>query len=124
MLTEQESAHQGGRYSRFGSADWAEARQEAIQRAHRMRSQMAADLLHRFFGALSHAIVFTVQSGAWAFARWNTRRQDRAAIAHLNRLDDCALSDIGIRRSEIESIVRARGRDETRVRNGDERMAA
>ncbi len=34
--------------------------------------------------------------------RWNTRRRD---MRHLNELSDHHLNDIGIRRSEIRSIV-------------------
>ncbi|HVG51097.1 MAG TPA: DUF1127 domain-containing protein [Xanthobacteraceae bacterium] len=104
-------------------AEWEELRRRAIQRAHRLRSQIAADFLRKFLRALGEGVLVAADSTVAAFGRWHTRRQDRAAIASLHALDDSALRDIGIRRLEIESIVHARGKDTTRARN-DEQLAA
>jgi uncharacterized protein YjiS (DUF1127 family) len=56
----------------------------------------------------------TAVLGKWwrAFAQWRARK---AAVRELHALDDRALRDIGINRSEIESVVS--GRDETRLRD-------
>ena len=43
-------------------------------------------------------------------------RSRRAAIAQLHALEDRLLHDIGISRSEIESVVHFAGRDPTRLR--------
>ena len=51
--------------------------------------------------------------GLWqAFRRW---RRDARAVAALEALDQRMLKDIGIERSEIESVVRGLGRDPSRV---------
>jgi uncharacterized protein YjiS (DUF1127 family) len=50
-----------------------------------------------------------------AFRTWRSRR---AAIAQLHALDDRNLQDIGISRSEIESVVHWAGNDVTRLRRG------
>ena len=45
----------------------------------------------------------TPRRSVWAMlTRWNTRRRD---IRHLNEMSDHHLNDIGIRRSEIRSVV-------------------
>ncbi len=46
----------------------------------------------------------------WWEAYW-TRRAKRAAVALLRGLDDRILHDIGIDRSEIESVVYGKGAD-------------
>jgi uncharacterized protein YjiS (DUF1127 family) len=37
------------------------------------------------------------------------RFRDREAVGELSQLSDCELSDIGIRRSDIEDVVRRTG---------------
>ena len=50
---------------------------------------------------------------AWrAFRRW---RNHRKAVASMQALDERMLKDIGIDRSEIDSVVRELGRDSSRV---------
>jgi uncharacterized protein YjiS (DUF1127 family) len=52
-------------------------------------------------------------TGLWqAFRRW---RRDARAVAALEALDARMLKDIGIERSEIESVVCGLGRDPERV---------
>lgn len=50
-----------------------------------------------------------------AFRAWRSRR---VAVAHLHDLEDRDLRDIGISRSEIESVVHFGGHDPTRLRRG------
>jgi uncharacterized protein YjiS (DUF1127 family) len=51
-----------------------------------------------------------------AFRAWLTERERRRAIHELRALSDRALADIGIDRSEIESLVTAAARDRSRHR--------
>lgn len=57
--------------------------------------------------------VVDVTLRAWA-AYW-ARRAEHATIAILHGLDDRALKDIGLDRSEIESVVHRRNPSERRV---------
>ena len=50
-----------------------------------------------------------------AFRKW---RELKTAIAELRGMDDRQLRDMGIGRSEIESLVYFAGRDPTRLRRG------
>lgn len=50
-----------------------------------------------------------------AFRKW---RERKAAIAELHGMEDRQLRDMGIGRSEIESVVYWEGRDPTRLRRG------
>jgi uncharacterized protein YjiS (DUF1127 family) len=50
-----------------------------------------------------------------AWSRYWTRRAEHAAVALLQGLDDRALKDIGLDRSEIESVVHSAKPGERRV---------
>ena len=50
------------------------------------------------------------------WVRYWTRRAAHATVAMLRSLDDRALKDIGLDRSEIESVVYCKGSGERRVR--------
>ena len=113
----------------FSGHDWrdlsplqrAEARHEIICRAHAMRSQ-AMQAVIAFLIASTTRMSRLIRD---SYARWVTTRREREAISRLQSLDDHALGDIRIRRSEIESIVRADGCDKTRrVRCGGNRARA
>ncbi len=56
-----------------------------------------------------------VERYAAKFRKWRSRR---AAIAQLHAMEDRHLQDIGISRSEIESVVYLAGKDPTRLRRG------
>lgn len=59
-------------------------------------------------GTLAHRLSSAVK-GAWS-AYW-TWKAERATVHILSSLDDRALKDIGMDRSEIESVVYNRPRD-------------
>lgn len=74
---------------------------------------------HTFDGCISGPVaapeIGFFESYAAAFRKWRSRR---AAIAQLHGLEDRLLHDIGVGRSEIESIVYFAGRDPTRLPRG------
>ncbi len=101
------------------ASDYDAWRQGAIRRAHRLRSRHALAVLVRVVTAVSGM----ARAALAMLNRLSQARADRQAIARLHALDDGALKDIGIRRSEIESVVHGHGVDETRMRR-DQRLAA
>jgi len=74
---------------------------------------------HTFDGCISGPVsapeIGLLESYVAAFRKWRKRR---AAIAELHALEDRQLADIGIGRSEIESVVYFAGNDPTRMRRG------
>ena len=87
-------------------AQWAAFKEGIIRGARLDRSKALAALVNRVLRAIGAA---AAASGAqlaaiWmGYAAWRAARGDFAA---LSALDDSTLKDIGIARSEIESIVR------------------
>ena len=77
---------------------------------HAQALDAAAQQASKAFGVLS------LTQRAWAAYR--TRRAEHATIAMLRALDDRALRDIGIDRSEIESVVYAARADREERRIG------
>jgi uncharacterized protein YjiS (DUF1127 family) len=70
---------------------------------------------HSLTGAAAGPRLGFLANALKAFGTWRTRR---AAIAQLHALEDRDLRDIGVSRSEIESVVYFGGRDPTRLRRG------
>jgi len=91
---------------------WTEARREIVCRSHQMRSQALRELASYVCGALAG----TLRMIGARYARLRQAHAERQAIAGLQALDDHTLKDIGIRRSEIESVVHTDRCDMTRRR--------
>jgi uncharacterized protein YjiS (DUF1127 family) len=102
-------------YNGLTPDEWVKARQRIIRRAEAARARA---LRH-----LAGAVLRLVQTPATAVAAvagkwWRAylrRRERNAAVRELRALDDRTLKDIGINRSEIESVVDRR--DDTRLRD-------
>jgi uncharacterized protein YjiS (DUF1127 family) len=113
-------------FKSLSSDQWERTRRRIIARAEATRSQALRDLFAAvLYGlrtaagsaaeltrAVGGAVIAT--AGKWwrAYALW---RERRAAVHELHKLDDRVLKDIGVNRSEIESVVY--GRDATRLRD-------
>ena len=99
--------------------EWERRRWQIIRDARAARAELFRDLFRQILrpfrtaaaGRRDLARTLAVRAGAtlrrWArdYATWRTRRQ---AVAELAGLDDRALKDFGINRSEIESVVYGR----------------
>ncbi|MGZ3409255.1 MAG: hypothetical protein ACXWJW_09665 [Xanthobacteraceae bacterium] len=111
----------------FSAREWGIYKQHVVEQAHRARSELLKALVLQLTRAVAKRTGSATQRIGQAWTRWRTdvaiRRMDRNAIARLKSLDDCALKDIGIQRTEIESIVHAHDDDDTRKRRTD-RLAA
>jgi uncharacterized protein YjiS (DUF1127 family) len=100
-------------YSRLTPAQWNLVKREAMRRGKACRDE-----------ALRSAAAWL---GAWgrrmavSLVAW---RRNRAAAKALGRLDDRALKDIGIDRTEIASVVALGKNDRTRRPARPERRAA
>ena len=116
---------------RLSPEQWEGRKQRVIRGAREARAQALRELSGRMAAAVrklarhGRAAVNALTErglrtvGRWThdYARWRERRR---AMQELGALDDRALKDFGINRSEIEAIVY--GRDLPRVREG--RIAA
>lgn len=93
-------------YRAMTPAEWTAFKNRIMRQAHLDRSQALAALIKRLLRTVGTAAAATGAAAAalWTYyARWRLARSDFAA---LSALDDCTLKDIGIARSEIDSIVR------------------
>jgi uncharacterized protein YjiS (DUF1127 family) len=90
-------------------------RQELIRRAHAQRAELMRRLIGKPFTALGKALA---AGAVKLLAKWRAdyaiARAKRDAVSRLMKLDDSTLKDIGVARSEIQSIVQLREQDETR----------
>jgi uncharacterized protein YjiS (DUF1127 family) len=94
---------------------WERRRQQIIHRAEAARARALRGLVDAVLRGLRTAAgaVFAVAGNCW---RTHLRRRERnAAVRELRALDDRALKDMGINRSEIEWVVD--GEDATRLRD-------
>lgn len=106
-----ENARNGGRLT---PEQWENIRQGTATRAHAARAKVLRDVFGRI-----RASVRTLARGGWKTARvladrlvpgswWNAYvawRERSAAIKELAGLDDRTLKDMGLHRSEIESVI-------------------
>jgi uncharacterized protein YjiS (DUF1127 family) len=104
---------------RLSLQGWERRKQQILREAREARTQQLRGLVRAIFspvrtlaatgGRLGRPIAARISeaAGRWGrkYATWRTRRQ---AIAELSALDDRALKDFGINRSEIESLVYGR----------------
>ena len=104
-MMQNEARHTEIENYRLTPARWELVRQDAMMRARQARSQTLRDFA-RWIAAL----------GAAAIESFRTWRRQRTAAFELQSLDDRSLRDIGINRSEIQSVVT--GWDATRIRRG------
>jgi uncharacterized protein YjiS (DUF1127 family) len=94
---------------------WERRKQQIIRRAESARARALRGLLYAVLRGFRTAAgaVFAAAGNRW---RAHLRRRERnAAVRELRALDDRALKDIGINRSEIEWVVD--GEDATRLRD-------
>src|SRR5262245_3620347 len=113
-------------FRQLSQEQWERRKQRIIQRAHQARAQAIGDLARRLGRAVrsvaerggdlarSFASRAAAMAGRWAsgYAVWRERRR---AVRELAAFDDRMLKDIGLTRSEIESVVY--GQDATRLRD-------
>lgn len=90
-----ENARNGGRLT---PEQWENIRQGTATRAHAARATMLRDV----FGGIPASV--RALAGRWwsAYVAW---RERSAAIKELAGLDDRTLKDMGLHRSEIESVI-------------------
>jgi uncharacterized protein YjiS (DUF1127 family) len=90
-----ENARNGGRRT---PEQWDNIKQGIAARAHAARAKM----LREAFGGIPAAV--RAAAGRWwsAYVAW---RERNAAIKELAGLDDRTLKDMGLHRSEIESVI-------------------
>lgn len=113
-------------FRQLSPEQWERRKQRIIQRAHEARARAIGDLARRFGRAVrsvaergrdlaqSFASRAAAMAGPWAsgYAAW---REHRRAVRALAAFDDRMLKDIGVNRSEIETVVY--GEDATRLRD-------
>ena len=90
-----ENARNGGRLT---PEQWENIRQGTATRAHAARAKVLRDV----FGGIPASV--RALAGRWwsAYVAW---RERSAAIKELAGLDDRTLKDMGLHRSEIESVI-------------------
>ena len=102
---------------------WNELRRNAIRRAELLRQESNRALARKLAGSVLNGAARVLYALSDALAWLKAAADQRTAVTRLQKLDDRPLNDIGMDRSEIESVVRAHGGDKTRVRR-DPQLAA
>jgi uncharacterized protein YjiS (DUF1127 family) len=96
--------------------EWEQLQRRVVRGAKIARAEAVRRLFAGFamsLRALGHRAAAAAAKGWNAYATWRERRR---AVAELGGLDDRALKDFGLHRSEIESVVY--GRDSRQVTEG------
>jgi uncharacterized protein YjiS (DUF1127 family) len=102
-------------YNSLTPDEWVKARQRIIRRAEAARARALRDLAGAVLRPVQTlATAVAAVAGKW-WRAYIRRRERNAAVRELHALDDRTLKDIGINRSEIESVVDRR--DDTRLRD-------
>ncbi len=102
-------------YNGLTPDEWVKARQRIIRRAEAARARALRDLAGAVLRPVQTlATAVAAVAGKW-WRAYLRRRERNAAVRELRALDDRTLKDIGINRSEIESVVDRR--DDTRLRD-------
>ena len=102
-------------YNGLTPDEWDRARQRIIGRAQAARARALRDLARAVLRPVETlATAAAAAAGKW-WRAYIRRRERNAAVRELRALDDRTLKDIGISRSEIESVVD--GQDGTRLRD-------
>jgi uncharacterized protein YjiS (DUF1127 family) len=102
-------------YNGLTREEWEKARRRIMRRAEAARAQALRDLAGAVLRPVQTlATAVAAVAGKW-WRAYIRRRERNAAVRELHALDDRTLKDIGINRSEIESVVDRR--DDTRLRD-------
>jgi len=102
-------------YNGLTPDEWVKARQRIIRRAEAARARALRDLAGAVLRPVQTlATAVAAVAGKW-WRAYIRRRERNAAVRELHALDDRTLKDIGINRSEIESV--GDRRDDTRLRD-------
>src|SRR5215471_5236669 len=102
-------------YNGLTPQEWERARQRIVHRAEAARAQALREIAGAVLRPLRTAArAVAATAGKW-WRAYALRRERNAAVWELRALDDRTLKDIGIYRSEIESVVD--GQDDTRLRD-------
>jgi len=94
---------------------WERRRQQIIRRAEAYRARALRGLVEAVLRGLRTAARAVFAAAASWWRAYALRRERNAAVRELRALDDRALKDIGINRSEIEWVVD--GQDDGRLRD-------
>ena len=97
---------------RLTPEQWAELSHRVAREAHAARAQSLRTSLRALFGFLRRpgvpARLVAAAAREW-WTAYGTWRERRRAVRALGALDDRSLKDMGLHRSEIESVVLGRG---------------